>query len=664
MESKPIASNPFSITKADDYNDRQIQQFWVDAPATEDSVVSVVQPKEPMPMYLLGAKGSGKTHLLRFHSFPLQKIRLEQREVGLLTGVEEEGYLGIYIRCGGLNAGRFSGKRQSEETWESVFAYYLELWLTRHLLQTVQALETELEQSEIEQIVRETVLLFDVGLDVDTFSLESLAIAMENERRHLDVEVNNCVLSGRLDVQIKVAPGRLVFGLPKILADQCRALRAVRFVYLIDELENLAKYQQRIINSFVRDRELPTTFRIGARLYGIKTLETFSSGEENLPDSEFVRVVLDEEMRRAYTKYDAFARRVLSKRLTEVAYGMTVEEDSLLRAFAVQDETWSSELYLQIVKEASSLDRPHFRRFRQRLVHAKIKDVNDICDHLTCFEYPMVEKAAILAFYRRLRYGEEPSALAEDVRQQSIQFVSGDDTDTQVNRVRSIMEHYRTDLAAQLCRENRSRHYYLGLKSFITMSGGLPRVLLTIMRSIFEWAIYNGEDPMQQDGISIDSQYRGVREATEWFFSSMRKSGREGAAIQVATDRLAQIFRESRFSDLPVECSLNSFSVSLEQLSEEARHVLDLCEQRSFINEVSGGQKHRNTKEVQLKYQLHPMLCPRWQLPIGRRGAMVLSAEFGNAVFEPGGQDEFAAQMKKFRNSRKFSVKPREGELF
>ena len=219
---------------------------------------------------------------------------------------------------------------------------------------------------------------------------------MENERRHLDVEVNNCVLSGRLDVQIKVAPGRLVFGLPKILANRCEALSAVRFVYLIDELENLAEYQQRIINSFVRDRELPATFRIGARLYGIKTLETFSSGEENLPDSEFVRVVLDGEMRRASKKYDAFARRVLSKRLSEVAYGMTVEEDSLRRAFAVQDQTWSSELYLQIVKGAASLDRPHFKRFRQKLAHARIQDVNDICDRLTCFEYPMVEKAGLI----------------------------------------------------------------------------------------------------------------------------------------------------------------------------------------------------------------------------------------------------------------------------
>ena len=121
-------------------------------------------------------------------------------------------------------------------------------------------------------------------------------------------------------------------------------------------------------------------------------------------------------------------------------------------------------------------------------------------------------------------------------------------------------------------------------------------MLLTIIRSIFEWAIYNGEDPMEQGGISIDSQYRGVGESTEWFFSSMRKSGREGEAIQIATDRLAQIFRESRFSELPIECSLNTFSVSQHQLSDEARRVLNLCEQRSFINEVSGGQKTPKTR--------------------------------------------------------------------
>ena len=664
METKSIATNPFSITKADDYNDREIQQFWVDAPAADEPMQSVVQPKTAMPMYLLGAKGSGKTHLLRFHSFPLQKLRLEGHHSGLLEGVREEGYLGIYIRCGGLNAGRFAGKRQPEERWEGVFAYYLELWLTRHLLQTVQELEAGLEEREIEEFVRDASSLFDVKLEIDAFSLEALAIAMENERRHLDVEVNNCVLSGSIDVQIKVAPGRLVFGIPKILAKRCPALRDVKFVYLIDELENLSEYQQRIINSFVRDRELPTTFRIGARLYGIKTLETFSSEEENLPDSEFVRVVLDEEMRRASKRYETFARSVLRKRLSEVAHGMTVEEDSLRRALAVQDETWSSDVYLQMVRGAASRERTHFRQFKQKLRRARVQDAEAVCDLLAHFEFPLVEKASILAFYRRVRHGDEPRAVAEDIREQAVQFMAGGNKGGRGNRVRTIIEHYRTDLSAQLCRENRSRQHYLGLKSFIIMSGGLPRVLLTIMRSIFEWAIYNGEDPMQQDGISIDSQYRGVMEASEWFFSSMRKSGREGAAIQIATERLAQIFRESRFSDLPIECSLNTFSVSLHQLSEEARHVLDLCEQRSFINEVSGGQKHRNTKEVQLKYQLHPMLCPRWQLPIGRRGAMVLSGEFGNAVFESGNQNLFAEHLRQFRRARRFTLKPKEGELF
>ena len=664
MEGRSIAANPFSITKADDYNDQQILQFWVDAPATDKDTQSVVRPRSAMPMYLLGAKGSGKTHLLRFHSFPLQKIRLEKNAVGLMPGIQEEGYLGIYMRCGGLNSGRFAGKRQSKETWEIVFAYYLELWLTRHLLHTVQELETELDQGQVNNIVHDTAALFDVSLDIPTFSLKSLISAIENERRHLDLEVNNCVLSGNIDVQVKIAPGRLVFGLPKILAARCPSLRDVSFVYLIDELENFSEYQQRVINSLVRDRELPTTFRIGARLYGIKTLETFADQEENLPDSEFERVVLDKEMRRASQRYGAFARRLLRKRLSEFAYGMTVEEDSLQRAFAVQDERWSSSLYLDVVKGASSRDRPHFKKFRQKLKRAGIQDVDSFSDHLAHFEYPLVEKAAILAFYRRLRYGDEPKALAEEIGEAALQFISGDANGRRANRIRSIVEHYRTDLAAQLCRENRARQYYLGLGSFITMSGGLPRVLLTIIRSIFEWAIYNGEDPMEQGGISIDSQYRGVGESTEWFFSSMRKSGREGEAIQIATDRLAQIFRESRFSELPIECSLNTFSVSQHQLSDEARRVLDLCEQRSFINEVTGGQKHRNTQEVQLKYQLHPMLCPRWQLPIGRRGAIILTTEFANAVFEPGQQVKFLSQLKQFRRSRRFSLRPKEGELF
>src|SRR4051812_8895501 len=115
--------NPFNITKAVDFTDQQINDFWVDIPSGA-GFASMAKPTSPMPMQIIGGKGSGKTHLMRFFSYPLQKIR-HTRDI--LGGIQKDGYLGIYLRCGGLNSARFKEKGQTDEVWESVFSYYMEL---------------------------------------------------------------------------------------------------------------------------------------------------------------------------------------------------------------------------------------------------------------------------------------------------------------------------------------------------------------------------------------------------------------------------------------------------------------------------------------------------------------------------------------------------------
>ena len=66
--------NPFNITKAVDFTDQEINDYWIDIPES-GGFQQLVKPTSPMPMFILGGKGSGKTHLMRYFSYPLQKIR-------------------------------------------------------------------------------------------------------------------------------------------------------------------------------------------------------------------------------------------------------------------------------------------------------------------------------------------------------------------------------------------------------------------------------------------------------------------------------------------------------------------------------------------------------------------------------------------------------------
>ena len=133
--------------------------------------------------------------------------------------------------------------------------------------------------------------------------------------------------------------------------------------------------------------------------------------------------------------------------------------------------------------------------------------------------------------------------------------------------------------------------------------------------------------------ISLEAQRRGAIAASEWFYNSMTKAGEDGPRILNAVDRLGQLFRLHRFADKPIESSLIGFSVKESDLSEEARHVLSGARSRSFLVDIFGGQRERNTSDRTTKFQLNRMLAPRWDLPTSRRGITPFSPVEADAIF-------------------------------
>lgn len=662
MALRDDMNNPFTITKAIDFNDDEILEYWVNMPTTNSDRPDLTRPTSPMPIYLLGGKGSGKTHLMRYHSFRLQALRFAEEGLDVRAGITKDGYVGIYLRCNGLNSGRFSGKGQPEERWCEIFAYYIELWLAQHVLEIGMKLNLGKDENEEPSLCAAITSLFDRPLFGDSVTeIGQLIHQIEKERNELDFQINNCVMTDNINKEILTTRGKLVFGIPRIFQRRYKFLEHVSFIYAIDEFETLSDSQQKLFNSFVRDRELPTTFRIGVRLYGVKTYETDSDQEENIEDSEFERIVLDEEFRKAKRSYARFARRLADKRFSAAAKSA----DSQLphsgsfrdwsRIFEELDEGWASSLYLDMVGRVESSERRHFKDLREKLDKANLNKVDEVIDLLSVPRYPMLEKVNLLMLYQALVRRRGHLKEARHIQMQCRNFLKNKEG----NQFGSALEHYGSDLAAQLRRENGKKHYYLGLNTFIAMSAGLPRALLTTLRSVFDWSTYNGEDPLRSGFISIDAQYRGVRDASEWFFNSMRKAGDDGFLVQTTVERLAELFRINRFADRPAECSLNSFSVAQHELSKESRRILTYSENRSFLIRISGGQFHKNSKQVHLKYQIHPMLCPRWQLPIGRRGALSLSGERANAIFENERYKDFEEILKAFRRRRTF---PQVGE--
>lgn len=103
-----MISNPFDITKAVDYTDAEIYKYWVDLGNENHGFERLIKPDTLIPMIIVGSKGSGKTHVMKYFSYELQKIRCLAQSTSMQEGLAREKFIGIYIRCSGFNSGKFS----------------------------------------------------------------------------------------------------------------------------------------------------------------------------------------------------------------------------------------------------------------------------------------------------------------------------------------------------------------------------------------------------------------------------------------------------------------------------------------------------------------------------------------------------------------------------
>ncbi|MCP3371612.1 hypothetical protein [Bradyrhizobium cajani] len=639
--------NPFAVTQAVDLSDEEIQRLWVAVSGDEQG--SVYRPKSPMPLFLLGGKGSGKTHWMRYHSFALQRLRYEERSVGCLKGLSEDGYLGIYVLLGSLNAERFHNHGQSPEIWRALFAYYLELWLAQELLQVlVRLCQEEPSVCEVEsEICAAIVGLLGGELNDVVESFDGCLNLLSRMQAEIDLAINNIMFDGALNIKIRVTPGQLAFGIPKVLKRKISALRSVVFAYHLDEFEIITEDQQKHINTLIRERSSPSTFRVGGRLWSIKTRHTYKANEENKEGSEFETWYLDRRFRQSKSQWIKFSYQLIQKRLEMAGLGQggKITRPQIDALFDVPDLGWDSDF---VRERISGRARSHLARF-ERKAKAGLKyhllpgaddprDVDAILRHIENEQFPLLEKVNILLLYQAWFRDENLVRRSVQIRAECRGFQT---RPHRAGKYQRAVQHYGSDLLAQLFREERKRqslHY--GMKTFIRMSEGLPRSLLNLLKQIFDWGIYNrSSDRISQ--ISTNDQDLGLQECAEWFLTTMRKSGEQEVAIVTAIERLGQLFEVNRFADKPVECSLLGFSVRERDLAVVVQERLRLAEQHSFLIRISRGEIDRNTKERISKFQLNALLGPKWDLPAARRGIARLKASEVEIVFDPSRDDDF-----------------------
>ena len=278
-----------------------------------------------------------------------------------------------------------------------------------------------------------------------------------------------------------MTPSRLVFGLPRIVGDEVPELAGIQVLYLIDELENLSEDQQRYVNTLMREKERPASFKIGARLYGVRTYETYSAGERNREGSEYEMVLLDEHLR-STTHYARFALRLCARRLTAAGYmageGSTYSvagsKARMLSLFERVGDPLEAADAFEMAQRVQRSSRPYFKRLSSKLLEGVAldvapgvqskADVNRIVELLTA-PSQILEKANALLLYQAWWRGQDLMAAAEGIRSACASYLSAPNAPA-ASKFRRTLSHWKSDPAGPIAGGLRTQATIRGTRGF------------------------------------------------------------------------------------------------------------------------------------------------------------------------------------------------------
>lgn len=644
-----LHENPFALVRASDYTDEQINSLWVELGAT--AINAVIEPQSKISKYILGGKGTGKTHLLRYYSYQVARLR-SAKETGLTT-LSKQKFLAIFVRATGLDAARFEGVNEDANKWQQLFAVYLELRLVEGVLDAL----CDIKASSPNEAFSDTKFIDEIVKTIidqsvlSCQSVEELRMWIIDQRRKIDNAVNNAAFVGALDIHIPFSIGALCLPVSRAIRRWKTNLSEIPLIYLIDEIENLTESQQQVLNSLIRYGEGLATFRVTGRLYARKTLSTHADGEENREGAEFKTIYLDDILR-GYGKYPEFAKKFVARRLRAVGASSRYNNSSASEfdPFYCFEEVDTKNYYSAAIARLSiDSAEPSFKKpFLDALNQSNSTGISsassgrDIVDILTGGDIPLLlQKLNLLRFCKKYTKKVSITVLAQKIRAEAIDFLNPEKAGR--SSYSTAYGHWASDLFAQLCRESKKVGGvpYAGFDSFIKMSCGNPRNLLIILGRAYEIASFKEVDFINGPKMSLSMQTEAALEAARYMYESDSNYGTQTDNARQCINRLAQVLRTARYALNIPEVSPLAVSFYEGDLTADARKTLNAALNYSFVFDIHEGRPDRNSERINRKIQLNPLLSPRWGLPVSVRGDIGLSCELANAIFDPDRSKEF-----------------------
>lgn len=309
-----MQKNPFVITKAEEFN--HSYELFASLMQFKAGVADVLLSNTNV--IIEGSRGSGKSMYLRMLSLAVKstyETLAEREKVEPLP--EHMPFVGIYAKLNPtiFAQNEYESHPEFQTAFQQLFNVYCVECLVGSILEACEAGRYLLPAEDEEALLRdiaEIVLISAPPKDIPTLFAE-----IRKVRRQSRQALNAIPLSSDSRSQ------------PDVLWQAAEVVSALtsfkgqRVHYLIDEYDSLSQQQQKIINSYLRKRDFPATFKLACKKHRL-ILEDVSGRPLN-PSGDFHRVELDDNEFGTSSTYFDYVAAIADKRFKEAGYDVTVK---------------------------------------------------------------------------------------------------------------------------------------------------------------------------------------------------------------------------------------------------------------------------------------------------------------------------------------------------
>ena len=601
-----IIKNPFVGCTARDMQFEEVKQYWC-SPFSLYNLNESELFLSRTPVVIEGIRGSGKTMILKYLSYPVQKEFIADKTPEYRLKHLKRYSFGSYFRYKDDFCNLIELLDCGQALKDKIFKQYFELFVSREMLQNIIDVYDGKVPHEMVEAVSD-------ALEFDADSLESVIESINELVGEMDEIINMSLFDDAWqgNIQPLLGTGDYIYNLVSRITENVSEWKNVLFSVILDEYENLGVFRN-IVNTLIKqvDETCLLTYRIGMRPAGMERDNSTRVGIERLQvDRDYIlrKLVFSDT-----TEYRKFAVDVSHKRLcsidiyadnklTDIGLILGKSEDIDAEAKAVAKGKKQFDLIAKGFKNDKELnkainvlsnDEKLIEMYNILLVS---RGANYVSVGETCKEYLTLRKE------RRLK----------DAKGMVRKYYLG------------YGDKYRLALLFLLGAIYGESKWYYSLNTFLYLSSGSINDFISLCRNTFKY--------MNQDMITdlvkgiplpVSIQTYGARDTAEDQIRKVAQSNRHGNEMYSFIENLGGAFEEYHRDPEVKYPETNQFAftdeIQIRNDEELSEYLIDLINSGVIIRKQNRQLKSIGQTRGYI-YQLSRIFAPLYQFSYRTRG--------------------------------------------